>query len=55
MCSFEVEKNFVMIDKELDMVFFFKDMYENEIKKFRKDLYWYKKELEICEKEKKES
>lgn len=55
MCSLEAEKNLAMIDKEPDMAPLPKDTYENEIKKLRKDLHRYKKELETCEKEKKES
>lgn len=55
MCSLEAEKNLAMIDKEPDMAPLPRDTYENEIKKLRKDLHRYKKELETCEKEKKES
>lgn len=38
MCSLEVEKNLVVVDKELDEVMLLKDMYENEIKKLKKDV-----------------
>ncbi|XP_022799550.1 coiled-coil domain-containing protein 150-like [Stylophora pistillata] len=55
MCSLEAEKNLAMIDKEPDMAPLPKDTYENEIKKLRKDLHRYKKELETCEAGKKES
>lgn len=50
MCSLEAEKNLAAVDKEPDEVTLPKDTYENEIKKLKKDVQRYKKELEICEK-----
>lgn len=55
MCSLEAEKNLATIDKEPDVVTLPKDTYENEIKKLKKDLQRYKKELQICEDGRKEA
>lgn len=55
MCSLEAEKNLAMMDKEPEMATLPKDTYENEIKKLKKDLHRYKKELQTCEEGRKES
>ena len=55
MCSLEAEKNLAAVNKEPDEVTLPKDTYENEIKKLKKDSQRYKKELEICEKGRKEA
>lgn len=55
MCSLEAEKNLATIGKEADVDTLPKDTYENEIKKLKKDLQRYKKELDICENGRKEA
>ena len=55
MCSLEAEKNLATIDKEPDVVTLPKETYENEIKKLKKDVQRYKKELQICEDGRKEA
>ena len=55
MCSLEAEKNLATMDKEPEIVTLPKDTYENEIKKLKKDLQRYKKELQTCEEGRKEA
>ncbi|XP_015768318.1 PREDICTED: coiled-coil domain-containing protein 150-like [Acropora digitifera] len=55
MCSLEAEKNLAAVNKEPDEATLPKDTYEKEIKKLKKDSQRYKKELEICEKGRKEA
>ena len=55
MCSLEAEKNLATIDKEPEIVTLPKETYEAEIKKLKKDLQRYKKELQICEEGRKEA
>lgn len=55
MCSLEAEKNLATIDKEPEIVTLPKETYEAEIKRLKKDLQRYKKELQICEEGRKEA
>lgn len=55
MCSLEAEKNLATIEKEPEEVTLPKDTYENEIKKLKKDLQRYKKDLEISDNGRKEA
>lgn len=55
MCSLEAERNLATIDKEPEIVTLPKETYEAEIKKLKKDVQRYKKELQICEEGRKEA
>lgn len=55
MCSLEAEKNLATIDKEPEIVTLPKETYEAEIKRLKKDVQRYKKELQICEEGRKEA
>ena len=55
MCSLEAEKNLATIDKEPEIVTLPKETYEVEIKKLKKDMQRYKKDLQICEEGRKEA
>lgn len=55
MCSLEAERNLATIDKEPEIVTLPKETYEAEIKKLKKDVQRYKKELQTCEEGRKEA